>query len=135
MGAAKLPRLEYLFHFVEGQSVMPNRTRDVGISIQTEATALIFHREQESRGQLAQVRFALGLVLHRFHPCGLALCNMSRRRLAAIAARSPRLRTGNWDERKIGGTSRNREHAWPHYVRVLGRTAFNEWLYRVTDCA
>src|SRR5262245_27567526 len=136
MRAAKLPRLEYLFHFVEGQSLMPNRTRDVGIAIQTEAAALIFHREQESRGQLSQMRFPLGLVLlHRFHPCGLALCNMSRRRLAATAARSPRLRAGNCNERKIGGTSRNREHVWPHYVRVLGRTAFNAWLNLVTHCA
>src|SRR5262245_59227010 len=102
MGGAKLPRLEYLCHFVEGQSFMPYRTRDVGISMQTEAAALIFHREQESRSQLAQVRFALGLVLlHRFHPCGLALCNMSRRRLAAMAARSPGLRAGNWDEGKF----------------------------------
>src|SRR5262245_60592762 len=87
MGAAKLPRLEYLFHFVEGQSLMANWTRDVGISIQTEATAVIFHREQESRGQLAQMRLALRLLLlHRFHPAArplFAICadGISRRSL------------------------------------------------------
>src|SRR5262245_31255926 len=97
MGAAKLPRLEYLFHFVEGQSLMPNWTRDVGISIQTEATAVTFHREQESRGQLAQMRLALRLLLlHRFHPAArplFAICadGISRRR-CWIAAR---LRAGN----------------------------------------
>jgi hypothetical protein len=47
MEAAKFPRIEYLFHFIEGQPFMPNRTRYIGISIQTEATALIFHREEE----------------------------------------------------------------------------------------
>src|SRR5262245_11135367 len=106
MGAAKLPRIEYLFHFIEGQSLVPNRTRYVGIAIQTEAAALIFHREQEFRGQFAQMRFAFRLVLrHRFHPCGLAaLCNMCRRHLAAIASRSPRTTSGQLrGETKSGG--------------------------------